>query len=121
DALAASDLKEGLDLSEDNLRKFFDVFKKVDIKSIEDLEKAFEQLPDDITLSAEAIEAFRLAWLQMQYVPDEIDEITDSVEELRDEYEETIDSLKSLASAYETLNKGEQLSADTLLDLIDKY
>lgn len=42
-------------------------------------------------------------------------------EELNKGFEETVDSLSNLASAYETLNKGESLSADTIVSLIDKY
>lgn len=42
-------------------------------------------------------------------------------EELDKHFEDTLNSLSLLSSAYETLNKGEQLSEETLLKLIDQY
>ena len=64
----------------------------------------------------------------MSNVTDSIDESSDSMEvfkermtDLSTKISDTVSELSTLGSAYATLSEGQELSADQLLDLIDKY
>lgn len=131
DALASLSAESGnTRFATDDLDKIFKIFNTSTIKNVEDAKRAFNSLPIPLELTSEQLSAIDLALKKAEFgtysdgtemALEGTENLTSSQEEMTKKMDETISSLSSLSSAYETLSEGEQLSADTLVELIDNY
>jgi hypothetical protein len=131
DALASLSAQTGnTKFANEDLNKVFEVFNGANIKNVEDAKKAFLSLPVPLELTAEQLKEIELALKKAQFgtysdgtemAVEGTEEFASKSEELKKKLDSTISTLSTLASSYDTLSKGEQLSADSVIDLIDTY
>ncbi|RXZ83371.1 phage tail tape measure protein [Paenibacillaceae bacterium] len=131
DSLASLDAANGLNLNSKDLEDYFEVINSADISSIEDIEKMFrEKLPKSIVLTKTQLAAIDTLMQQNKlgkyaeqtnYAALEAQIFTDRLAELDEQTKNVTSTMSSLESAYQTLQKGEALSASTLHELIKAH
>ncbi|OMD75291.1 phage tail tape measure protein [Paenibacillus odorifer] len=106
DSLAQLDSENGLRLDTKQLQEFFNLLNTPNVKSIEDVNKVFEEkLPKSISGVGEQLKLIRDAFMKIQFGTVS-DEASDGLGAMGDEADNTKDKILTLAEAMNALDSG---------------
>jgi len=115
---------DGFDkLTEAQKQSIIEQFQSIDTTkmSVDEFNNLKNTLIDTVKQTVAGVHSYDELDYAMREAVDTVDDLNDSVEDVNKTFEDQTDILSSLASEFDNINNSEEVSVETLLELINKY